>query len=240
MRGLEELWARFDSTWRRLLSPRAITELMLRASFDVDLLAPWHIANKIPRGTIPDCERCEDICCAGIENVVSLRLIDIAVFIDLGRTDLMAKRKPNFPERMLRTKPRLRELVASELWRALPVLKQVGERRICVALAPDLRCSLHPHWPTSCERFPYTLSAVRRNVTWGTRCPSKQVGEEHEDRGDQLFGASIDAYNERIRDAVLLAHARKDLDRIGVGTWITDPKEDAFEPRSPGPLPIVD
>src|SRR5262249_47265398 len=85
--ALDALWARYHGSWRRLLSRGAITELRLRASFDVDLMSPWRIANKIPKGTIPDCASCDDICCAGIENVVSLRLRDIAVFIDLGRTD---------------------------------------------------------------------------------------------------------------------------------------------------------
>src|SRR5690349_10631284 len=53
--GLDALWARYDKAWKRLLSPGVITELRLRASFDVDLMAPWRIANNVPKGTIPDC-----------------------------------------------------------------------------------------------------------------------------------------------------------------------------------------
>jgi hypothetical protein len=236
--GLEALWERHRSAWRRLLSPRAITELRLRASFDVDLVSTWRITNKIPEATIPDCEQCDDICCAGLENVVSLRLVDIATLIDIGRTDLMTKKKPNFPAGWLRTRPLLHELVGSELWRALPVIRQQGDSRICAALSPDLKCSIHPHWPTSCERFPYTLSAARRAVTWGTRCPSKKQAPQHEARSRELFLASIDSYNERVRDAVLLAHAKAELDGLGIGAWITGPEEDPFESRSA--LPIVE
>jgi hypothetical protein len=236
--GLDLVWDRFKSSWRRLLSPRAITELKLRASFDVDLMSPWRIANKIPRGTIPDCEHCDDICCAGLENVVSLRLRDVATFIDIGRTDLMTKKKPNFPAAWLRTRPILYELVGSELWRALPVLKQQGESKICAALSLELKCSIHPHWPTSCERFPYTLSAARKTITWGTRCPSKKSAHEFEERSDQLYEGALLAYNERVKDAVLLAHAPKELDALGLGAWITKPGEDPFEPRSA--LPIVE
>lgn len=236
--ALESLWARHRSAWRRLLSPRAITELTLRASFDVDVISPRWIANKIPRGTIPDCPSCDDICCAGLENVVSLRLKDVAMLIDIGRTDLMSRKKPNFPREWLRRRPGLHELVGSELWRTLPVMRQVGDLRICAALSPDLRCSIHPHWPTSCERFPYTLSAVRRTVTWGTRCPSRQCAPEHEARSDALFRGALDAYNERVKDAVLLAHARPRLEAMGIGAWLIGPDEDPFEPRPP--LPIVE
>jgi hypothetical protein len=237
---LEAVWRRYKSAWKRLLSPRAITELQLRASFDIDLIAPWRIANKIPKGTIPDCASCDDICCAGLENVVSLRLVDVAMFIDMDRTDLISKKKPNFPKAWLRTRPMLHELVGSELWRALPVMRQVGEHRICAALTPDLRCGIHPNWPTSCERFPYTLSAARRQVTWGTRCPSKQFAPEHEPRSEQLFESSIVAYNERVKDAVLLAHAKDDLEALGIGAWITKPDEDPFEPKVSSTLPIID
>jgi Fe-S-cluster containining protein len=241
-RALDALWERHAGGWRRLLSPGVIRELKLRAYFDVDLVAPHRIANKIPAGTIPDCAACEDICCAGIENVVSLRLSDIAELIDIGRTDLMTKKKPNFPAEMVKTRPALYELAGSELFRTLPVLRQIGDSRICAALTPELTCSLYPHWPTSCERFPYTLSPKRRTVSWGTRCPSKQCAPEFLERSEELFTASIDAYNERVKDAVLLVHARKALDELGIGAWLVAPGEDPFEPKPKKgkTLPVVE
>ncbi len=219
-----------------MLSPGIFRELALRASFDVDLVSAKEIANKIPAGTIPDCDACEDLCCVGLENVVSLRLTDVAVLMDIGRTELMTKKKPNFPESMLRTRPAIYEVVGSELWRTLPVLRQIGESRICAALTQDLKCSLYPHWPKSCQRFPYTLSPKKKTVSWGTRCNSKSLipDEEKIARSRQLFQATIDAYNERVKDAVLLVHARRELDAIGIGAWLIGEGESPFEPRPKG------
>lgn len=237
--ALDTLWARYRKGWRRLLSAGVIKELSLRASFDLDVLAPQRIANKIPKGTIPDCPSCENICCAGVENVVSLRLRDVAVLIDIDRTDLISKDKPRFPATMLRTRPALYELMGSELFRTLPVLRQIGEYRICAALTPSLECGLYPNWPLSCERFPYTLAAARRAVVWGDRCQSKKKSAEHAARGDELFKASVATFNERVRDAVLLAHARAALDAMGIGAFLSDPYGDPFEPRAPG-LRVID
>ena len=236
--GLAALWDRYRSKWRRLFSTKMIAELELRASFDVDTLNPFWIANKIPKGTIPECRRCPDICCAGLENVVSLRLKDVAMFVDMERTDLMSRKKPNFPAHMLRSRPALHELVASELWRTLPVLVQLGEERVCAALSPDNLCSIHPQWPSSCERFPYTLAAIRREVVWGRRCPVQQTGPQHVERSRELFRATIDAYNLRVMDAVLITHARKELDELGIGRWLIAKDEDPFEPKSG--LPIIE
>ena len=237
--GLEALWSGYRNKWRRLFSARMIAELELRASFDVDTLSTWRIANRIPKGTIPDCARCPDICCAGLESVVSLRLTDIALLMDIDRTDLMSRKKPNFPAHMLRARPALSELVASDLWRMLPVLVQLGEDRICAALSPELKCSIYPNWPSSCERFPYTLSAVRKDVTWGRRCPVQKSGPQHVERSKQLFRGAIEAYNKRVMDAVLITHARKQLDELGIGAWLIEKDEDPFEPKPVG-LPIVE
>lgn len=237
--ALDQLWSRFDRSWRRLLSPRILEELKLRASFDVELFSPRQIANEVPRGTVPDCASCEDICCVGIENLVSLRLVDVAVLIDIDRTDLMTKVKPAFSDELLRRRPALGELVASELFRTLPVLRQLGDSRICAALTPELSCSLHPHWPTSCERFPYTLSAARKTVGWGTRCPSRRRSAEDARRSDEIFEAAISSYNERVRDAVLLAHAREDLEALGLGAWLVGAGEEAFEPLPKPRLPVL-
>ncbi len=235
--GLDALWSRYRSKWRRLFSRRMIAELELRASFDVDTLSTWRIANRIPKGTIPDCPRCPDICCAGLENVVSLRLTDVALLLDIDRTDLMSRKKPNFPAYMLRGRPALAELVASDLWRALPVLRQLGEDHVCSALSPELTCTLYPSWPSSCERFPYTLSAIRKEVVWGRRCPVQRSGPV--ERSQELFRAALDAYNRRIMDAVLITHARAELDALGLGAWLIERDEDPFEPKPMG-LPIIE
>ncbi len=239
--ALDALWAKHHSGLGRLFSARALDELALRASFDLDLLVPERIKQRIQPGTIPDCERCDDICCAGLENLVSLRLSDIASLIDLERTDLIQRKKPRFPESLLAARPHLQELTHSELWRTLPVLRQIGESHICAALSTELRCTLHPRWPLSCERFPYTLKAARREVVWGLRCPSQTSSSENVERSQEMFEATVDAYNGRVRDAVLLKHARRDLDELGVGQFLIGPKEDPFEDAAPqlGRLPVM-
>ena len=118
-------------------------------------------------------------------------------------------------------------------------LDQVLVHGQVAALDKNLRCTLHPHWPTSCERFPYSLSAVRREVVWGTRC-GVQRREPTAARSDELFHAAVAAYNERIKDAVLLTHARSALDALGLGTWLCEPDEDPFEPAVDERLPVVD
>ena len=239
--ALADTWARHRSGLRRLLSRRVLEELTLRASFDLDLLHPERVRLRIQPGTIPDCSSCDDICCAGLENVVSLRLADIATLIDIGRTDLISRKKPRFPAQLLAQRQHLSELAESELWRTLPVLRQVGESHICAALSPELRCTLYPHWPLSCERFPYTLKAVRREIVWGLRCPSQTSAPENVARSQEMFGASVEAYNGRIRDAVLLEHARDELEELGIGAFLVGRDEDPFEDAPPrlGRLPIV-
>ena len=235
--GLRSLWDRHRRGWRRLCSPQLVAELRLRAQFDLELLSPWEIARKIPAGTIPDCERCTNSCCVGLENLVSLRLVDVASLIDLGRTDLIQAKKPHFPPEMVELRPHLATLAESTLFRTLPVLRQVGARRACAALGADRRCTIHPRWPTSCERFPYSLSAARRTVEWGQRCEFQQQSPEQRARSDQLFLAALSAYNERIKDAVLLHHALPELHRLGLGAFLTAPDADPFEPAPP--LPII-
>ena len=229
MEGLDALWSQYANKWRRLLSRKAMTELSLRASFDVDLIDPKKVANDIPKGSVPECSNCEDICCRGIENLVSLRLRDIALLMDIDRTDLMTKQKPRFPKRMMETRPALYELMGSELWLSLPVLRQLGESRLCAALTSEMQCGIYPNWPLSCDRFPYTLVSSPKKVVWGTRCPHKKREAETVDRSAQLFEGAVLTYNERIRDAVLLAHARPQLDALGIGRFLSDPRIPEFE-----------
>lgn len=232
--ALDELWAGYAGRARRLLSPRWMAELRLRARFDLTPLDPHRVALEAPRDAVPDCESCPDICCAGLENLVSLRLRDLAVLIDLDRTDLIRRKKPRFPESLVQSRPHLAPLMESRLFRALPALAQVGPERRCVALSRGLRCTLHPHWPLSCARFPYTLTPDRRRIRWGRRCPTgmREVGGHH-----RLREALFQSYDERLRDAVLLTHARPTLEALGLGRWLCAEDEDPFEPE--GPLRIL-
>ncbi|CAN0557041.1 unnamed protein product, partial [Laminaria digitata] len=79
--ALDDLWQQYAQSWKRLLSAGMLKELVLRASFNPEPMPAWKVANTIPKGTIPDCPTCTNICCAGLENLVSLRLRDIAMLI---------------------------------------------------------------------------------------------------------------------------------------------------------------
>ena len=236
--ALELLWKDYENKWKRLLSPQFLTELSLRSIYDVQPINLKKIVSTIPPGTVPDCPNCEDICCQGAENVVSLRLSDIAQLIDLDRTDLISKHKPRFTDQMMSQRPALFELMGSELWLTLPVLKQLGPYRMCAALDKDLKCSLYPHWPLSCERFPYSLNASKKKVFWGSRCQSKSCSSEHKSRSLQMVERAGQTYNERIKDAVLLTHARKRLNELGIGAFLSDPQNPEFEELA-GSLPII-
>lgn len=227
-RALEALSEKHASPTRRLFSPALLRELALRARFEVDPVKPDRVRSTIVGGALPDCPSCPNVCCSGYENLVSLRLKDIAVLLDQGRADVISSKKPRFPEALLERRPGLRVLSESRLFRALPVLRQVGPARRCAALVGDRSCGLYPHWPTSCARFPYTLTSDRRRVVWSTRCPVERP-EPNPTRSQALFAAALATYNERIRDAVLLAHAERELDALGLGVWLCRAGEDPFE-----------
>ena len=233
---LEDLWQRYASPTRRLFSRNIFRELRLRARFDIDPVDLKRITNDVPRGAVPDCPSCPNVCCGGYENVISLRLIDIADLIDLERTDLISTKKPRFPEELLAERPWLQDLSTSFLWRTLPIIRQEGPGRRCAALTKNLRCSLYPNWPTSCERFPYTFHPLTQRVRWGSRCPTRRSGVDLK-RSHALYQAALSTYNERIRDAVLLYHGRQALDELGIGQWLTSATDDAFE--APELLPIL-
>jgi hypothetical protein len=52
-----------------------------------------------------------------------------------------------------------------------------------------------------------------------------------------MFDAAVETYNLRVCDAVLLTHARSELEQLGIGAFLTAPGEDPFEP--PPRLPVV-
>lgn len=210
---LERLWSKHRSQAKRFLS-KPWTEVRLMSQFELAPVRLASVINEVPKGAVPDCGACMNNCCGGLENLVSLRLIDVATLIDIGRTELMSKTKPVFPPELLQAKPSLLALQESWLFQTLPVLKQVGAERRCAALTPNLECSLHPSWPTSCERFPYMMTADRKKVRWGTRCPSRAPQPDLQ-RAAELHAGAVAVFNERIRDAVLLQHARADLNAAG-------------------------
>ncbi|MEL6183409.1 MAG: hypothetical protein AAFU79_02210 [Myxococcota bacterium] len=232
--GLERLWKRYQPAWRRLFPQHLRRELELRRRFTLSPVDLSRVADEVPPGKVPDCTTCRDRCCQGYENVVSLRLRDLALLLDKDRADLVTRAKPRFPEAMLEARPSLRAWTETSLWRTLPVLKQLGPARVCAAYDRG-RCRLHPHWPTSCARFPYAMNGSDRMV-WGARCQNPESRADPE-RARGLAAAAAASWNRRIEDAVLLTHARPELERLGFGPFLDDPRNPTWE--EPSRLPLM-
>ena len=212
--ALAALWREVTARplWRR---PYTLTYLRLWRRMRLRPMDPQGVRRLSPRGKVNDCSGCTDLCCVGPRSTVLLRLRDLAILKDLGRLDLVAREKPRFaPEELART-PALSRQVASEGWRRMPVLRQ-DAMGACAALTPEGKCSLYPHWPSACERFPYALHADTREVFYSSRCDSFWIREDGEPAARRMAVAAVESYNRRIEDAILLAYAPESLRELGL------------------------
>ncbi len=213
VRALDDLWA--EVTARPLWSHGFVRYLRLRRATRLTLLDASRVRVLAPAGKINDCSSCTDICCIGPRSTVLLRFRDIATLIDLGRDNLMTTKKPRFSEDEQEARPALRRHLASDAWRIFPVLRQTAAGA-CAALSLGGQCSLHPHWPLSCARFPYALHADDREVFYSPRCDSYWVRPDATPRVRAMARAAVDSYNHRIKDTVLLEYARSRLEDLGL------------------------
>jgi len=222
-KAVRELWS--PDMRQRLYHPRHWADWAhLRRHYDLKEMTVAELKADFPLGRLPDCESCDDVCCTGPMRVVLLRVVDVAAFMDAGLTDHLTLEKPVFNAQELRQNVALQDLVQSEAWRTLPVLRQ-DETRTCSLLAEDNTCGAWPFWPLSCARFPYSLDLLRGRVFYADSCRSavqdaSRVGRARE-RG--LIEAVVEGYNQRIRDAVLLRVAQRELDALGLGRFIRWP-----------------
>ena len=93
---------------------------------------------------IPACSSCHEICCHSAHNKVSLRIIDIAMLIDIKRTDLI-NMKHEQEEVIISKRPNFSLTRETIGWKLFPTLKQfLGNNQLCMALTPQLTCGLHP------------------------------------------------------------------------------------------------
>ncbi len=179
------------------------------------LLDPRGVRIVGPPGKINDCTGCTDICCIGPRSTVLLRLRDIATLIDIGREDLISQDKPRFSTAEIAQRPALRRHVGSSGWDIFPVLAQ-NSMGACAALTLDGKCEIYPNWPLSCARFPYALHNNFREVFFSRRCDSFWVRPDAEQPVRDMAQAAVDAYNERIKDLVLLEYAAEPLTKLGL------------------------
>lgn len=215
---LEALWRETTATplW---MPPRFLRWLRLARRVNLKPLLRRDVRVEGPRFGVSKCSVCTDNCCIGKRNTVSLRLVDIATLVDVGRTDLIRRDKPAISESERISSARARFL-ASDAYKLFPVLRQ-DDRDRCVALDDRNRCTLRPHWPLSCARFPYSLDLDAKEIFYSPRCPSYDIVETKEEpRVKTMIDATLGAYNERIRDFVLVEMAPRGLERIGLLEWL--------------------
>lgn len=217
-KALEALWRKVTAKplW---LPPHLLRYLRLRQNVNLTPIRPQTVRVTAPPGFGPNCRACTDNCCIGKTNTVSLRLLDVARLVDMGRDDLISTEKPTFAAEELT--PARAQLVGSAAYRALPVLKKDASWR-CQALGQGNRCTIYPRWPLSCARFPYSLDQEDNEIFYSQRCPSqRELPRDEQPRLKVMVDAAIASYNERIRDCVLIEYAPQELDRIGVGRFLS-------------------
>ncbi len=216
--ALEALWLQVSARplW---LPPHFWRYVRLSRRLHLHPLSRKDVKISVPRPVVTNCKACTDICCIGKKNTVPLRFADIAALIDLQRTDLIAETRPAFSdEEQSRARQRFTQ---SRTFAVFPVLRQDALQR-CLALTRDNRCSLFPNWPLACARFPYALDLEDREIFYSPRCGShKDAGGFEDARIRLMVDATLAAYNQRIRDWILLDYEPEALDKLGLMRFVT-------------------
>jgi|GEM_PF-835360 hypothetical protein len=217
---LRALWS--PQVRARLWTPRHwLDQLRLRRQYMWEELTADELALDFGVGTLPDCDTCEEVCCTGPHRVVLLRLVDVAALVDAGLADHMTLEKPTYSDAELQANPALWDMVHSQAWQVMPVLKQ-DATRTCSLLTQDNRCGAWPAWPLSCARFPYALDIAHNRVFYARSCNSvtRDFSRSGRKRETALVDAVVEAFNQRLRDAVLLTVAREELRALGLDRYL--------------------
>lgn len=212
-KALSALW---QQTRYRLHSPRYLwTWLELRRRFDLGLVRASSLKVMVPRGLVPDCESCLDLCCTGPNAVVSLRLTDVAALKDAGLERYMTHERPLLDDDR-KTWARL-EADWSVFHRAFPVLQR-DATGTCALLTEDRMCGAYPAWPLSCARYPYALDVLHGRVFLAKGCDSHRSLslDDAPDTIRRLVDNAVHAYNERVKDVILLHIALEELHQLGL------------------------
>ena len=213
---LEALW---KSSRFRLYHPQHLgTFFRLHHRFDLQFVRLSQLHVEIPRGTLPDCESCTNICCTGPNAVVSLRLTDIARLIDVGLENHITFRRPLPLHNVSWAAQEARWSVFSE---SFPILKR-DKTGTCSLLSENRTCNAYPDWPLSCARYPYALDVLRKRMFLAQGCRSHRFVSIDDAPGKvkELVEATIRGYNERVKDIILLHVALPELLELGFGPYL--------------------
>jgi Fe-S-cluster containining protein len=220
-KALAELWKVAQPRVYSLSHWRETIRLLRR--FNVRFLRLGELKVVVPYGQVPDCDNCTEICCTGPNAIVSLRLRDVAALVDKGLEQHITASTVRPAARDV-TWAR-KEADGSVFHQAFPVLTR-DKTGTCTLLNEDRHCGAYPSWPLSCARYPYALDLESKVIFWAKGCRSTQVlpTSEAPPRVRELVRAVVDAYNERLKDVILLHVARKELEEIGLLKYVDTSK----------------
>ncbi len=193
---------------------------------------------RLPLGQSTDCEECLNICCAGPTSKVTLNTHDLARLLDAGyehsiETQHQVGALGTMQDRRLvkqkRKKASLNVLSTTlskpsmNVWEScFPTLRQ-DTWQTCTLLTEGRRCSIYEIWPSSCARYPVAYDAQNHLVFWAKGCrsvtrvvtPGSLATPQH-----MLVRAALEAYNEKIRDLILLAMCAKEVRESRLGPYL--------------------
>lgn len=211
--ALEKAWSQFE---HQSMEPRRLWQrFLLGRRFHLRFLDRSEMTIEVPFGTLPDCNNCVELCCTGPNAIVSLRLKDIAVLVDAGLGSYIHRSKETKLEILQNT--HAASLARDSIfYSAFPTLQR-DHTGTCALLGPQLKCSVFPNWPLSCARYPYALDSENRVIFLAKGCSShRRISvDDAPDSIQKLVQASIDCYNERIKDILLLHLALDNLNELG-------------------------
>ncbi len=220
--ALDDLWTTASPQFYRFRN--VVRIVRLRRRFDLRPLRIDGLKLAIPTGQVPDCESCVELCCTGDDAIVSLRLRDVAKLMDLKREDLVSHERPSPTSTAKKPLTWARQSADESVFhRAFPVLAR-DATGTCMALNDERQCGLWPRWPMSCARYPYALDRYHGVIFYARGCRSTRTApvEEAPLAVRRLVRATVDAYNERLKDIMLLAFCRPELAALGLMTHIDE------------------
>ncbi len=198
---LESVWV--GRVRRRALRLRNIgRNLRLWRRFRLHPLRRESLDLRVSAGQIPDCAACEELCCIGPRNTISLRLEDLARLLDADLEWAISRHKPIYSRELLQKYPSLREIERLTTYRCFPVLRQRADGS-CVFLTRRGRCAIYAIRPLRCRRFPYRLDAELKAIVYSSACKSfRRDGTPWE--VEAMAEAVTQNYNAKIRDLLML------------------------------------
>jgi len=160
----------------------------------------------------PNCARCTRKCCP---SGIGLSLSDIARFMDNGLESFITGTFEGY----------LELLSSGDIGADLPIPRVIllsSGKAGCVFFDEKQECSIYEIRPVVCQVFPLVLRQDKDAgwiLCWSDVCQSYRI---HSDvvLSQRMLERSIQLYNEKLKNVMLLVRARKRLMDIGFGKYL--------------------